>query len=611
MSSCNPGFWQGLDFANEVTLIDSYDVTDYAGYWQQSVMQYVVTAIVFCSLAAAMLLGLTAWRLARCCARRKRARRGRRTAAAGVLAGRVYWGLKLAAVLLAGGTIAEDYLGGTIIAANGTVAAGQALDSWLLETQVKMQQLPGVNASSEVLAEVNRDIRSVHDTIQRHLGDVRTALGYLQVRLLDRVQKLHLQWSSTVTILDITRQGLLYLVYGLLVGGVALLALGMLINCPGLAVPALFASLALLLLAWAAVGASTAAMKVGYDGCENLDQIIADRLHDLAAREAAAGDGTSILARAGANGTVIEDTTGLNVDQLLGTANDTVWAAQDMVTNPKVLQRLPALANLAAPVNRLTEGVAALASNVTALEGRLSRDAFFPVYAEVKGFFCCEAMNWAGWLWLALLASGCCLTVLCAAALWWLARFDRLEPRASCHCYRLADYRRMEEEGEGESEGEEERGGAGGAGAAPLELPALPASKPSSLDVEASLPGRIRAKEQQLAAWRAAGGGDAAGGAGGAGGDQFSLRAVYSEDAVLLSSRSTPRGALSARGIGGGNEAADIQPAASAPAGPADSAGAGGAVAQEPAAAEEEAGSAGTGRGTRWTWGSKGRSAKK
>jgi hypothetical protein len=45
-----------------------------------------------------------------------------------------------------------------------------------------------------------------------------------------------------------------------------MVALGTLLNCPGFVKASLFLLLAMLVLAWAAVAASTAALKVGNDG---------------------------------------------------------------------------------------------------------------------------------------------------------------------------------------------------------------------------------------------------------------------------------------------------------------------------------------------------------
>lgn len=55
--------------------------------------------------------------------------------------------------------------------------------------------------------------------------------------------------------------------YGLLIGFVVLLTAGILANMPGLASPSLVLCLVFLVVAWALVGASTSALKVGNDGC--------------------------------------------------------------------------------------------------------------------------------------------------------------------------------------------------------------------------------------------------------------------------------------------------------------------------------------------------------
>lgn len=109
-------------------------------------------------------------------------------------------------------------------------------------------------------------IDSVHNTIQQSLGSVRSALGYLQMQLADRLASAQLQWSATVAVADVARQAALYALYALLIGAVVLLTLGIGLNCPSLAKPALIVALILAIVCWALVGADTAALKVGFDG---------------------------------------------------------------------------------------------------------------------------------------------------------------------------------------------------------------------------------------------------------------------------------------------------------------------------------------------------------
>lgn len=149
----------------------------------------LIPAIVFCSLAATLLLGFIAWRLVRCCGARCSVRRSKnRAETAGaadsgsdgggngvrrkkrrrrsgdpldVLHGRAYWAIKICAVLLMGGVIAgaalgiaavdpplvqngreafksmKDYINSAVQVANATVAQLQMLDSWALAVQVR------------------------------------------------------------------------------------------------------------------------------------------------------------------------------------------------------------------------------------------------------------------------------------------------------------------------------------------------------------------------------------------------------------------------------------------------------------------------------------------
>lgn len=63
-----------------------------------------------------------------------------------------------------------------------------------------------------------------------------------------------------------SKNALLYASYAFLIAAAAAAALGVALNCPGLATPSLFLLLALLVLAWGGAWLITAGLKVGSDG---------------------------------------------------------------------------------------------------------------------------------------------------------------------------------------------------------------------------------------------------------------------------------------------------------------------------------------------------------
>lgn len=63
-----------------------------------------------------------------------------------------------------------------------------------------------------------------------------------------------------------SKNALLYAAYVFIVAAAVAVALGVALNCPSLASGSLFVLLVMLVLAWAAVWASTTGLKVGSDG---------------------------------------------------------------------------------------------------------------------------------------------------------------------------------------------------------------------------------------------------------------------------------------------------------------------------------------------------------
>lgn len=148
-----PRLWcplQTLPLA-QATPSEEYNPTS-SSYWKSSVLKFIVPSMVFAGITVAMLLGLTTWRLVRCCCVRSKRRR-RTKAAVEVLTGKVALAIKLSAVLLMGGVVAgaalginavnpslvsngwaafntaEDYIRSSVITANATVAVVQV--RWL------------------------------------------------------------------------------------------------------------------------------------------------------------------------------------------------------------------------------------------------------------------------------------------------------------------------------------------------------------------------------------------------------------------------------------------------------------------------------------------------
>lgn len=105
------------------------------------------------------------------------------------------------------------------------------------------------------------------------------------------------------------------------------------------------------------------------------------------------------------------------------------------------------------------------------------------VYLAAKSLACCSALDAAGRLFAALLASGSCALAAALLACIWLRRIDRLGDHGCCHMHSVRDWSLEAQhwkEGEGGSGGEEAPAAGGpkveqAAGGAPS--PALPLTK--------------------------------------------------------------------------------------------------------------------------------------
>ncbi|KAL4437383.1 hypothetical protein ABPG75_004522 [Micractinium tetrahymenae] len=471
--TCQSAVWSSLPLAAALPA-DQYDPISRT-YYSEAVLPNALPAFVFACIAAALLLALVVWRAVRTCACTAclRGPRLRGKAAADLLSARrmrwLRWGIAaLAAGAVAGAgfgfsTIqpalvpsgigvyeqAKAYVAACLQQANSTAGAVEEIGghvTFLRQRVIDLgldQQQPGV---LQIIDSFRSDIASAASGIQSATADV-------QRSVLDRMEEVQAEWQPQLDKIDVGKNAALYAAYVLIIAASLALALGVALSCPALASGSLGLLLAMVVLAWAAVSASTVGLQVGSNGCSAVEQKITDALVAAAKRQITTGEGvlalvgvgdTLSLARyyfygQGKNATeVVSDLTGLNIPRLLAGANQTVSGLQQAAA---VLKGANSSAStLPDNLDALAASLQQLSANFSQLEGALSYESFNPEYMAVKQYVCCDALNWVGGIWLGLLVVGCCGLPLSLAVFWWLARMDKLAPRGCCHMHRSSDY---------------------------------------------------------------------------------------------------------------------------------------------------------------------------
>ncbi|KAI7837040.1 hypothetical protein COHA_009117 [Chlorella ohadii] len=462
MDSCQDALWSGLPLAKQQTPSDSYNPTSY-DYYHDWVLKHVLPPFVFSCITAALLLAFALWRAIKLC-RCVRCIRGpqrRARAAADTLGARRHRILQAGVCVLACGVVAgagyglstiqpelqprgvgvfeqaKAYVADGLATANATIGSVATAEADVADVRQRVEDLnleqlqPGTLA---LIGGFQSDLGSV-------LAGMRSATADIQRLVLDKMQQLQEDWQPRLDKLDVAKNALLYAAYAFIIAAAVGVGLAVALNCPSVASSSLFILLVMLVIAWAAVWASTAGLKVGSDGCAVVEQKIIGGLMDAAEEQVASGTGllstvgvgdTLALARYYLWGTgrdpteILADLTGWNVWDLINEANVTVSGLRSATYLVQGINS--SIATLPNNLETLSDDIEAVAANVSLLEAALSHERFHPVYLSAKQYACCDVLNWLGGLWLGLLIVGCAGVPMTLLAFWWLGRMDKLEP---------------------------------------------------------------------------------------------------------------------------------------------------------------------------------------
>ncbi|KAI7843414.1 hypothetical protein COHA_002892 [Chlorella ohadii] len=284
---------------------------------------------------------------------------------------------------------------------------------------------------------VEQSLDAAKQTIAQKAADVRGYLEDADDQTVGRLSNLRADYMPTVRKYDKIRVAVLYTIFSLACALALLLLLAEIFNYPlGLKVTVALALL-VMALCFALVTALTVVLKVGNDGCVNLEDQILLRIPDALSRPEDAAEALAVaryyLFGVGDVDGLLQDAFGFDVEQVQQQINDTRAQLLEDITERFTLQPL-----LAGPVDRALRRSYTIQERIGALLAAAGRDQVYPVYLSVKQLVCCRTLDMVGNQWLGLILAASCGVAMCGVAMCCLSSLDSLGVKLKgwCACYR-------------------------------------------------------------------------------------------------------------------------------------------------------------------------------
>ncbi|KFM23802.1 hypothetical protein F751_6770 [Auxenochlorella protothecoides] len=279
----------------------------------------------------------------------------------------------------------------------------------LRDTAATMEAGEGALRTLRTLAAA-ASLTSARSVISSALSDVAAPLQEAHTEVLGRIDSTVRDVRPTADRWDTVRLVVMYVIL-ILIGLLAVqTAAAIWLRWPagvklGAALIAIF-----LLLAGVAVLALTAGLKIGNDGCFNLEDQVLLRLSRLESPGAALTLAKYWLLNEGTVDEVAKQVLSLDVEGVLDQISN---SREDLL---EAIQNLTLRAPLQSLVDAALDATQNISSGILLLQDRLDYANVHPEYMSLKSYACCSILNTAGHLWFALLlvaGFGITLCVLC------------------------------------------------------------------------------------------------------------------------------------------------------------------------------------------------------
>ena len=277
-------------------------------------------------------------------------------------------------------------------------------------------------------------VNNVEDTVvsaRSVLGDaIATATSTtvtVREKVTDQIDAKVAQYEPTARYYDIIRQAAMYSLFSVALFMAIVLLLGAALLWPAALKLGTFLTLVLYTIEFAIVVALTAGLKVGSDGCTNLESQV---LQHLATSPSAANIAKYYFFNQGSTPKqILNDAFQLDIDAGL----DQVIAARDQMQNRT--SEYGVTGSLANAISQAVNGSQAIESSVNDLLYVIDYHQVNALYVDVKQYPCCTVMDVGGGVWTGLIIAGCFAFVQCITAMVLIGRFDELDLTGCCRWY--------------------------------------------------------------------------------------------------------------------------------------------------------------------------------
>ncbi|GAB4818213.1 hypothetical protein N2152v2_005259 [Parachlorella kessleri] len=291
-----------------------------------------------------------------------------------------------------------------------------------------------------IIGEISNELDDAHRQIVQGVSDAQSKIHDADEQTLGNIAKYEGDYLPLVYTYDKWRQVGLYcfLALGMLLA--TLLWAAAMLNWPAPLKATTFVLLLLLALYWLLVVVFTAVLKVGNDGCTNIEAQVISRVSG-----SSMGDKQKILTIAeyylydmgGPVEQVIYDALGLNITDIKATVES---------KRAEVLQQISGQYQLQPLLNDQLELAVDISDRIidsvmVDILGLISYGSVHQVYTAVKSFGCCTALNLVGGLWVGLVVMGSCSLMMCVLALVSMRAMDKLpKHKGCCHRFKYSEF---------------------------------------------------------------------------------------------------------------------------------------------------------------------------
>ncbi|KAG7674442.1 hypothetical protein Ndes2437A_g00722 [Nannochloris sp. 'desiccata'] len=281
--------------------------------------------------------------------------------------------------------------------------------------------------ASAIVGDISAAIVDARSVLGDAIAEAESTSETLSGVAVDDIDQYVAQYEPDARYYDSIRQAALYSFFAVAILLNLILVVGAIMLWPAALKLAVLLSLVLFTVGFSLVVVATAGLKVGTDGCANLEAQVLQRLEDpqafIIARYYFYNEGSTDPK------SILLDVFGLDVDAAV---QQVVAAREDLQSSLSTYSLQGALSSaVTTAMDSSYEVVDAISTTLA----KLSYENINDVYVGIKQYPCCTGLDFIGGIWTALIISGSFTFTQCIVAMILIGLFDKLQLPRCCMWY--------------------------------------------------------------------------------------------------------------------------------------------------------------------------------